>query len=916
MFNFTGQTRRRNVNLGNRSAATKQDLLLKAQRERERRAKDRERDAASVTIQSSIRKFLANRLCIRHFSSNRDRQEAGHLVLVFGARLIEHLECQSVLQILNDSKIMLEHYPGYLGNLRLCGMIDQLKNDLLLHPILNCLNLANPVGAEFVAGLTGFLKRTDELGQQSMASLLELVRIWGLNNSKTIIPLFEIKTDETVSPSTLSAFYEACGLFDVLPAASSRSSVLLENLAYIYCKVTNRGPITHCISRCFKGMQYTTQDESVQQYVAQLYEKAFIDHLTSLVEDENETDVTMENFIGYINSAPNGDLRDSVMITLLSRPSFLNKLYSDVCESQFGSMEFQPTPSFSIFVKLLEMYLLVSTDHELLSEYSGFTVENLVAFTTRLKDFVFHNLWHLASESRPKILEVTLPVLQKLYLRDSRLHFCSKSKDQDYWSSKDAEFLHVSPFKYIEDYERLYREYADKRDELLAEDDDLSKADEASSMKYEILNRLTSLYRSSVSTRQFKKLEILIQTPFFIPFSQRVDLFYLFIALDKQRLHLDEDSALMGMLMPWGVNGGAGRQSATISRENILEDACNAFNSIGERFKAKLAVTFVNEFGPEAGIDGGGITKEFLTSVSEEGFNSEKYSLFQTNDQHELYPSTTVDGQGMRYLWFLGKILGKCLYDHVLIDVAFADFFMKKMLNPSSRFASSFHDLQSLDTVLYFNLVKLLSMTSEQIAELDLTFETDSQGGQGSVVPLIPNGENIKVTKENVLQYITKVADFRLNKSLFRQVKSFHGGMSMIIAPHWMEMFNSVELQMLISGGGKDIDLSDLRNNTEYGGYLETDPTIADFWSILQEFKPQDRLNFIKFVTSVPRAPLQGFKSLEPRFGIRNAGRDLERLPTASTCVNLLKLPDYQDKELLRQKLLYSINSGARFDLS
>lgn len=916
MFNFTGQPKRRNVNLGNRSATTKQDLLLRAQQERERRAKDRQREAAAITLQSYIRTYLTDERYIRLFYSTWNRQEVGHLILIFGGRLIQHLEQQSILKVLKDSRQMLEHYSGYLGNWKLCSMIAQLEDDSLMVEITNCFNLEYPVASEFVESLTRFLKRSTVMSQESAGRLLEVVRKWGLNNSQTVVPLFEIRQKEVANASVLSSLYLMSGSMDILPAPSSNSSVMLENLAFIYCNVEERGLVSHCIAKCFKDLTYTSQDSHLEQYVTQLYDKRFLDDLVGHVEDETDVDVDMNNFVCYIRCAPTDNLRDSVMITLLSRPSFLKKLYSDVQRLKFGSIDFQPSASFSVFVKLLEMYLLVSTDHELLSEYSGFTVDDLVTFTTSLKDFVFDNLWNVAAESRPKILEDTLLLLQKLYLRDSRLHFCSTSKEMDFWSSRDAEFLHVSPFKYIEDYERLYREYADKRDELIRENDDRSNADEACSMKYEILAYLASMYRSSVSTRQFRKLEILIKTPFLIPFSQRVDLFYLFIAIDKQRLNLDDNSALMGMFMPWNVNGGMGRQSATISRENVLEDACNAFNSIGERFKAKLAVTFVNEFGPEAGIDGGGITKEFLTSVSEEGFNSEKYSLFQTNDQHELYPSTVVNSQGLRYLWFLGKIVGKCLYDHVLIDVGFADFFLKKMLNPSSQFASSLDDLQSLDTVLYHNLVKLLSMTPEQIESLDLTFETDSLNGHGSVVPLIPNGNNVKVTKENVLLYIIKMADFRLNKSLIRQIQNFHGGMSMIIAPHWMEMFNSVELQMLISGGGKDIDLADLKANTEYGGFLETDKTITDFWSILRDFEPQDRLNFIKFVTSVPRAPLQGFKSLEPRFGIRNAGRDLERLPTASTCVNLLKLPDYHDKELLRQKLLYSINSGARFDLS
>jgi ubiquitin-protein ligase E3 C len=39
-------------------------------------------------------------------------------------------------------------------------------------------------------------------------------------------------------------------------------------------------------------------------------------------------------------------------------------------------------------------------------------------------------------------------------------------------------------------------------------------------------------------------------------------------------------------------------------------------------------------------------------------------------------------------------------------------------------------------------------------------------------------------------------------------------------------------------------------------------------------------------------------------------------LPSTSTCVNLLKLPRYTNAKVLREKLLYAINSGAGFDLS
>lgn len=60
------------------------------------------------------------------------------------------------------------------------------------------------------------------------------------------------------------------------------------------------------------------------------------------------------------------------------------------------------------------------------------------------------------------------------------------------------------------------------------------------------------------------------------------------------------------------------------------------------------------------------------------------------------------------------------------------------------------------------------------------------------------------------------------------------------------------------------------------------------------------------------RAYLQ---DLDPPFCIQNAG-DTDRLPSASTCMNLLKLPAFNSKEQMREKLLYAIESNSGFELS
>ncbi|KAI7863835.1 hypothetical protein BDF14DRAFT_1733295, partial [Spinellus fusiger] len=141
-------------------------------------------------------------------------------------------------------------------------------------------------------------------------------------------------------------------------------------------------------------------------------------------------------------------------------------------------------------------------------------------------------------------------------------------------------------------------------------------------------------------------------------------------------------------------------------------------------------------------------------------------------------------------------------------------------------------------------------------------------------------------------------------------------GLSTIVNTQWLRMFNERELQVLLGGAHVPIDIEDLRRHTVLAGYQENDPTINYLWEALRSFNNEQRMKFVKFVTSCSRPPLLGFKELRPQLCIREAGSDNDRLPTSSTCVNLLKLPHFNSYEVLRKKLLYAINADAGFDLS
>lgn len=82
----------------------------------------------------------------------------------------------------------------------------------------------------------------------------------------------------------------------------------------------------------------------------------------------------------------------------------------------------------------------------------------------------------------------------------------------------------------------------------------------------------------------------------------------------------------------------------------------------------------------------------------------------------------------------------------------------------------------------------------------------------------------------------------------------------------------------------------------------------------------------LRFVTACSRPPLLGFAALFPPFCVHRSAvpgvdapdgsADLARLPTAATCVNMLKLPPYGSADALATKLLVAVSAGSGFDLS
>ncbi|CAH8645663.1 unnamed protein product [Heterobilharzia americana] len=156
----------------------------------------------------------------------------------------------------------------------------------------------------------------------------------------------------------------------------------------------------------------------------------------------------------------------------------------------------------------------------------------------------------------------------------------------------------------------------------------------------------------------------------------------------------------------------------------------------------------------------------------------------------------------------------------------------------------------------------------------------------------------------------------RILAKIYPHVKAFIMGLNDIIPINWLRLFDAEELQTLISGADSVIDVNDLKQHTLYvGNSLAYTETVDSFWHVLQNFSEADKRSFLRFVTACSRPPMFGFRELQPPFSLQITD-DIERLPTASTCMNLLRLPDFRNAEIIRDRLLYALNANAGFEYS
>ncbi|KAJ5567262.1 hypothetical protein N7535_006568 [Penicillium sp. DV-2018c] len=351
----------------------------------------------------------------------------------------------------------------------------------------------------------------------------------------------------------------------------------------------------------------------------------------------------------------------------------------------------------------------------------------------------------------------------------------------------------------------------------------------------------------------------------------------------------------------------------SVRRSEVFLDSFKSlyFKSADELKYGKLNVRFHGE----EGVDAGGVTREWFQVLARGMFNP-NYALFipVAADRTTFHPNrlSGVNSEHLMFFKFIGRIIGKALYEGRVLDCHFSRAVYKNILGRSV----SIKDMETLDLDYYKSLLWMLENDITDIITETFSIETDAFG-EKQVIDLKPNGHEIPVTQENKEEYVQRVVEYRLVESVREQLDNFLKGFHEIIPPDLISIFNEQELELLISGL-PEIDVDEWKNNTEYHNYSASSPQIQWFWRAVRSFDKEERAKLLQFVTGTSKVPLNGFKELEGMNGVSkfNIHRDYgnkDRLPSSHTCFNQLDIPEYESYEDLRQRLYTAMTAGSEY---
>ncbi|KPI90856.1 hypothetical protein ABL78_0089 [Leptomonas seymouri] len=382
-----------------------------------------------------------------------------------------------------------------------------------------------------------------------------------------------------------------------------------------------------------------------------------------------------------------------------------------------------------------------------------------------------------------------------------------------------------------------------------------------------------------------------------------------------------------------GIYGQLPKESKRVWREDVLECAKKVLSSQDAKARnATWSFQFYNENGW-----GDGPTREFYTLVSRK-LRERSLNLWRSGDEFiddseydasmGLFPKPCVPGSVnekhvVPLFRLMGRFIGRALMDEHVPALPLSPVCIRLLRGD----VCDVYDIQDISEEVGRLLIALseagargeqqIRLPSQEktisIEDLALDFTLP---GDGSIV-LKPSGADEAVTPSNVGEYCDLVVGFLLDRGVAAAVQALREGFHWYIPLVALQMLSVEEVYQLVAGHERAITREEFTQYSEASyGYTINCKHVQWLFEILSSFTVEEQKQFFLFLTGSAHLPVGGLGRLRPPFTVVRktsesaAVAEGDLLPSAMTCQNYLKLPQYATKEDMEKKLRFAITEG------
>ncbi|EPY31222.1 MAP kinase kinase-like protein [Strigomonas culicis] len=348
----------------------------------------------------------------------------------------------------------------------------------------------------------------------------------------------------------------------------------------------------------------------------------------------------------------------------------------------------------------------------------------------------------------------------------------------------------------------------------------------------------------------------------------------------------------------------------SVSRGQMVESLAQIFASLDtDQVLRPIMVVFQGE----AGIDEGALTSEMLNIFYEQLVRDKKALVSARSSVEESEEGVDTHGalMGATYLpaedsssvpvetfELLGKVLIKNIAESRPLPLQLNTAVLKYFCDV----APSILDLQEYDSAMAESLKRMRLMSSEDMeaSGLDFSHFTEKflnaqREGKYDV--------HSAVTVDNVSDYVELRVVYDLIEVRRNNLDAIKKGLYSIhsLSSH-LKLLTPSDLLLLLCGA-QHISVEVVVAALDCQGFSPSSHTPADLKSVLREMSQNNLRRFLQLCTSSATIPSSG--TLKKIKVICCA--DTNRLPVGHGCVNQLDLPDYNNRNVLKEKLSVSL---------